>query len=384
MNASTPHHGLRSVRGTAWRADERLTGRDRVGAAIDHREPDRVPIDFWAAPEVMHRLQQHLGLSNEEALLQSLGVDFRVHRGPSYVGWEMRRHRDGTVEDLWGVRRREVGFGKGEKRGVYKELAVSPLARATTVREIERYSGWPSPEMWDYTRIAAECSRFRGSCVVYAGDRLDRTAQLKTAMYLRGIEQIMLDLVDNAALVECLLERINAYYLEYNRRVFEAARGQIDIFMMGDDFGTQNGPMMSVAMWRRFFERGFRASIDLAHRYGIRVMHHTCGGVRPLIPLFIDAGLDILQSLQPRAAGMDLAGIKEDFGRDLALHGSLDIQRTLPFGSPEDVQAEVRHRLGVGKPGGGFIICTAHNIQVDVPLANVLALIEAYRDDAWY
>jgi uroporphyrinogen decarboxylase len=194
----------------------------------------------------------------------------------------------------------------------------------------------------------------------------------------------MVDLVQSPALVDCLLEHINAYYMEYNRRVFEAVQGGIDVFMMGDDFGTQAGPMMSVATWRRYFEKGFRAFIDLAHRYGIRVMHHTCGGVRPLIPLFIDAGLDILQSLQPRAAGMDLTTLKREFGRHICLQGSIDIQHTLPFGSPDDVRGEVRQRLQVGKPGGGFIICTAHNIQVDAPLANVIALIEAYQEHTWY
>jgi len=367
----------------AWRQRERMGCRERALAAVNHQEPDRVPIDFWAVPEIMDRLQRHYGTPDRETLLRYLGVDFRVHRGPSYIGLDMRRHADGTVEDLWGVRRQVVTFGEGEKRGTYKELAFSPLASATTVREIETYR-WPSPDWWDYSRIAEECTRYSGYCVVYAGDRLDRTAQLKTAMYLRGIDQILIDLVENPALVECMLAHINAYYLEYNRRVFEAAQGRIDIFMMGDDFGMQEGPMMSIAMWRRYFERGFRAYIDLAHRYGIRVMHHTCGGVRPLIPLFIDAGLDILQSLQPRAAGMDLGGLKRDFGRDLVLHGSMDIQRTLPFGTPDDVRAEVRQRLEVGKPSGGFIICTAHNIQVDVPLANVLALVETYQEYSWY
>lgn len=368
----------------AWRRRERLGCRERVLTAIDHQEPDRVPIDFWAVPEIMNRLQRHYGISDEETLLEYLGVDMRVVRGPSYAGLEMRRYADGTVEDLWGVRRRVVTFGEGEKRGSYKELAFSPVASAMTVREIETYPGWPSPDWWDYSTIAEQCARFSGYCVFFAGDRLDRTAQLKTAMYLRGIEQIMIDLVENPALVECMLEQINAYYLEYNRRVFEAAEGRIDVFMMGDDFGMQTGPMMSVAMWRRYFEKGFRAYIDLAHRYGIPVMHHTCGAVRPLIPLFIDAGLDILQSLQPRAAGMDLAGLKREFGQDLVLHGSVDIQRTLPFGTPDDVRAEVRQRLEMGKPDGGFIICTAHNIQVDVPLASVLALVEAYQEYTWY
>jgi uroporphyrinogen decarboxylase len=253
---------------------------------------------------------------------------------------------------------------------------------------VDAYAGWPSADWWEYGELARQCAERRDTCVVYAGDRLDRTAQLKTAMYLRGIEQIMMDLAESPALVEAMLGHINDYYLEYNRRVFEDARQDgksgIDIFMMGDDFGAQTGPLISVAMWRRYFQKGFRAFIDLAHSYGIRVMHHTCGGVRPLIPLFIDAGLDILQSLQPRAAGMDLAGLKRDFGRDLVLHGSVDIQQVLPFGTPDDVREHVRAQLEAGKAGGGLIICTAHNIQVDVPPDNVMALAEAYQRFTWY
>ena len=368
----------------AIRQNEHMQPRQRVLAAVNHKETDRVPVDFWVVNEIRDRLIRFYKLPDEEALLKLIGVDMRVIRGPSYVGLEMHTHPDGTTEDLWGVGRRRVTFGEGEKKGSYLELVFSPLASARDVKDIDTYRGWPSPEWWDYTKIAEECARHAGYAVIFSGDRLDRTAQLKTAMYLRGVEQIMVDLVENPAIVECMLEHINTYYLEYNRRVFEVAGGKIDIFMMGDDFGTQKGLMISPPMWQRYFEKGFRDFIALAHQYGIKVMHHTCGGVRPLINYFIDSGLDILQSLQPRATGMELTGLKRDFGDCLTLHGSVDIQKTLPFGTPDEVIGEVRQRLEVGKPGGGFIICTAHNIQVDVPLENVLALIAGYQIYSWY
>jgi len=342
--------------------------------ALAHREPDRVPIDCWATAEVKAALRRRLGAADDEEVLRRLGVDLRVIPGPRYVGPERP-----AGEDSWGVRRQAVSFGAGEGRGSYQELAWSPLAEMTTVEEIERYPGWPSADWWDYSTIAEQCRRHAGYAVVYVGDRLDRTAQLKPAMYLRGVEQIMLDLAMAPEIVERIVAHIVDYYLEYNRRVFEAAGGGIDIFMMGDDFGMQTGPLLSVPMWERFFAGGFRRFIALAHQYGIRVMHHTCGAVRPLIPRFIDAGLDILQSLQPRAAGMELAGLKRDFGADLCFHGSVDIQHTLPRGAPADIDAEVRDRMAAGKPGGGFIICTAHNIQPDTPIDNVLALFEAYH-----
>lgn len=365
------------------RAQEELGHRERVEVCLNHDEPDRVPIDLWATPEVKARIVRELGLSCNEDLLRLVGVDFRVIRGPSLVGLELESYPDGRTVDLWGVVRRPVGFGRGESRGIYKEVVFSPLADATTTDDIDDHN-WPDPDWWDYSKVEEECRRHEGYCVVFAGDRLDRTAQLKTAMYLRGMSQVFRDMRTNPEVLKRIISHIVEYFLEYDRRVFEAARGSIDVFMMGDDFGMQTGPMMPMATWREYFEEGFREFIELAHEYDVRVMHHTCGSVRELIPAFIEADLDILQSLQPRAAGMELGGLKRDFGSRIAMHGSVDIQRTLPMGYPGDVRAEVRERLSRGKPGGGFIICTAHNIQVDTPVANILELLESYHDYAYY
>ena len=356
-----------------------MDSRQRVLLTLDHREADRVPVDYWASSQFTTRLQAHLGAANQEELLRLLGVDSRYVQGPSLAGLELRQREDGLVEDLWGVGRRTVTVDGPHYSWTYKEVAVSPLAGVTTVAEVDGYPRWPSPDWWDYSHVAEECARHPGYAVVLAGDRLDRTCQLKTACYLRGMEQFLIDLVLDPALAEAILRHIVEYHLEYGRRVFEAAQGRADIFMMGDDFGTQTGLMVSRDLWRRYFRAGFRQFIDLAHKYGLKVMHHTCGAVRELIPEFIDAGLDILQSLQPRAAGMDLAELKREFGRHICFHGSIDIQQTLPYGTPREIEAEVAARMAAGKPGGGFIISTAHDILPDVSLANVIALFESYR-----
>jgi uroporphyrinogen decarboxylase len=183
---------------------------------------------------------------------------------------------------------------------------------------------------------------------------------------------------------EAVIGHVRDYFLAYNERVFSVAGDLIDIFMMGDDFGAQHGPLIAPDLWRKLFRPGFKSYIDLAHRHGIRVMHHTCGSVVELIPDFIECGLDILQSLQPGAKGMDLAALKREFGRDLSFHGSVDIQQTMPRGTEAEVRAEVAARMAAGKPNGGFIICTAHNLQPDVPLRNVFALIEAYDEFGGY
>ena len=398
-----------------------MTSRERVLTTLDHREPDRAPWDFWAGAEVGERLRKHFACDTQEELLVALGVDLRYVRGPSYVGQEFRTYEDGTVEDLWGVRRETKHITHGPYRWKYKHVRVSPLADAESPDDIEAYGYWPSSDWWDYSSIAGDCEAARWDrqlacpgpvsgrgchrrpddgprdasppfAVVNAGDRLDRTAQLKPMMYLRGMEQTYLDLAWNPEIVDAIVGRIRGYFLEYNRRVFEAAHGArrdclahgIEIFMMGDDFGTQGGPMMSPDTWRRFFKEGFRQYIELAHRHGMTVMHHTCGSVVELIPDFIECGLDILQSLQPRAKGMDLAELKREFGRDLCFHGGVDIQQTLPAGTRDEIREMVRRLMDAGKPGGGFIISTAHNIPPETPTANVLALYDAYREFATY
>lgn len=361
-----------------------MTSRERVLTAINHKEPDRVPCDYWAGPEVGERLRHYFKCETQEELLRQLRVDLRYVPGPSYLGQEFRSYEDGTVEDLWGVRRRSMTVKQGQYQWTYKHVAVAPLAPMKTVAEVESYEHWPSPDWWDYSNIAPDCDKQAGYAVVNAGDRLDRTAQFKPMMYLRGVEQAYVDLIENPHLAETVIAHIRDYFLEYNRRVFEAAQRKIDIFMMGDDFGTQNGLMMDVATWRRYFREGFRAYIDLAHHYGIKVMHHTCGSVHELIPDFIECGLDILQSLQPRAKDMDLATLKREFGRDIAFHGSIDIQQTLPDGTPQEIRDMVKRQVDSGKPGGGFIVSTAHNIPPETPTGNIVALCEAYHEFGGY
>jgi uroporphyrinogen decarboxylase len=364
--------------------------RERVLTALDHREADRVPIDYWAEESVTARLVAERGLAGKEELLRSLGVDLRYHLGPRYVGRRLRTFEDGTAEDHWGVPRRAMKVEGVRRDGQpwswqYKHVSRVPLAEMTTVAEVDSYPYWPSTDMWDYSEMMAECAAIRrgGYAVVIGADRLDRAAQLKPAMYLRGAEQFLVDLMTEPAVGECILDHIVGYYLAHYERILRAAQGQIDIFFMGDDMGTQTGPWVSPEMYRRFFKANFVRMNGLAHRYGVRTMYHTCGNVTDLIPDFIDAGLDILQSLQPRA-GMDLAMLKRRFGRDLCFQGGIDIQDVLPHGTPADVRAHVADRAKHMAPGGGYIFGTAHNILPDVPSENVRALFDAYQEFGRY
>ena len=367
-----------------------MTPRQRVLDSINHSEPDRVPIDFWATGDVYDRLMAHWNLSDKEAVLGRIGADLRYFNGPAYIGEAGKPDENGIITDHWGVQRVYKTITGRRRDGSqyawsYKHLVSSPLAQATTIKQIEQYN-WPTADMWDYSGVKDACLAIRqaGFAVVAGADRLDRTAQLKPAMYIRGADQFFSDLILSPALAECILEHISNYYLEYNRRFFEAADGTIDIFFMGDDMGAQNNTLISPEMYRKFFKKRFAAYCQLAHDFGMKVMYHTCGYVTPLIPDFIDAGVDILQSLQPAAMGDDLPKIKRKYGKVISFQGGIDIQDVLPHGTTRDVIEHVRERAEILAPGGGYIFGTAHNLQPDTPTENILALIEAYHEYGQY
>ncbi len=362
-----------------------MDSRERTFLALNFEQGDRIPMDVWMSEGCRHKL----GLDAPAAwaaFLDAHDVDLRYIAGPRYIGPPLRAFPDGTDEDIWGVRRRLMVVPTIGGREHYRELAQAPLAGATSVAEVEAYGHWPSADWFDYGDIAAQCDAVRdaGRIVVFQGDRLNRIAQLKPAMYLRGIQEILEDLLLRPDLARAILARIRGFYEAYAGRIFEAAGGRLDIVLTGDDFGSQAGPLISPRLWADFLGQGFAAYAGLAHAYGVRVMHHTCGAVFPLIPMLLERGLDVLQSVQPEAAGMAPAGLKAAFGDWLAFQGGISIQGALPFGRPADVRAEVEARARVLGAGGGYIFGTAHNIQADAPAENVAALLQAYRDFGRY
>jgi uroporphyrinogen decarboxylase len=191
-------------------------------------------------------------------------------------------------------------------------------------------------------------------------------------------------MMDNPEIARALFEKISEFYLEYGQRILEAANGNIDILCTGDDFGTQNAPLISLSMWNEFLKPGFKKFVKLGKEHGSYVMHHTCGSIYPLIPDMIECNLDILQSVQPEAADMDPRVLKTEFGGKLCFQGGISIQKVLPHGSPEDVRRHVRQVLEIMSPGGGYIACTSHNIQADTPISNLEALFETYHQYGRY
>jgi uroporphyrinogen decarboxylase len=361
-----------------------MDSRDRTLTAIEHRTPDRIPIDFWASSGFRRKLESSLGVSRE-ALMDDWGVDIEYIPGPEYIGPPLDSRAGGRT-DIWGVPRviATVELNGGSER--YEEVTAPPLASAQTAGDVLGHQHWPSPDWFDYSDVERQCDDVlkRRRAVAFMGDRLNRVAQLKPAMYLRGVEAILVDMATSPELAEAIFTRITEFYLAYLERILDASRGKIDIVVTGDDFGTQLGLLVSTSMWDRYLRDGFARYLSLAREGGARTMHHTCGAVTELIPRMIDCGLDVLQSLQPEARGMRPAELKRDFGERLAFHGGVSIQRTMPFGTREEIRAEVRELAEVMGRRGGYIFCTSHNIQADVPVENVQELMRAYLDYGRY
>jgi uroporphyrinogen decarboxylase len=353
-----------------------MNSRERTFLALEHKLGDRIPIDFWATSAVADRLETKYGKPYSE-ILDEFGVDLRYIDGPDYIGPPLA---PGT--DIWGVERTAVVAGSTGQAESYSEATAAPLDNATTPAEIESYHHWPNADMFDYSVIEAQCDSIlnQNRVVVFMGDRLNRVAQLKPAMYLRGTEKIFLDLALQPEMAETIFTRIKTFYLEYLQRILEAARGKIDIVMTGDDFGAQNSLLISANMWRKFIKPGFTEYLDLIRRHDTISMHHSCGSVVDIIPDMIESGLDVLQSIQPETKGMSLENLAHLFGNRLCFQGGISIQKTMPYGTREQIRREVKSNADIARKSGGYIFCTSHNIQADTSVENVETLMEAYLE----
>lgn len=351
-----------------------LTPWERVEMALAHRQPDRVPFDFWAVPEVWQRLRAALEAEDEE-VLRLLGIDCRMVTA-RYTGSRARTLPDGTFVDAWGTHRRRVS----NEFSTYEEYASHPLAEAETVGDVLSWD-WARTEEWDVSGVREQCEGLNSGLRHHL--RYEVGGIFEWSWALRGFERFLLDLVEKPDVAGAIMDRFTDVYIENTLRVIEAAGGLLDMVYTYDDIGIQNGLLISPRMWRRHIlprHQRLNAAIRGA-RYPVRIMYHSCGAIYPLIgPLVDEMGIDVLNPLQPRARDMDMARIKAEFGERLSFHGGVDIQHTLPHGTPEEVRAEVQERCRVLGGGGGYICTSAHYIQGDTPLENIIAMYTAPRE----
>jgi len=338
------------------------SGRERVLAALAHEQPDRVPVDLWAEPSVWLRLQQALGCDVPAEVCAALEVDVRYVE-PVYPADVVRA---GVRQNMWGERWREADTAMGREW----QHIDGALVGAGSLEELECFP-WPACDQADYSGLVAQVDA-AGDCAVFYGnaDFFERPA------LVRGIEQFLVDTVEHPDWVEYLQGKFLEFFVEDFHRAMEASRGRIDAFLALTDLGSQERILLGPEARRRFIHPALRILAEAVHREGVRLLFHSCGAVRELVPELIDCGVDILNPLQPAARGMDPEGLKREFGGRLSFHGGIDVQYLLPLEAPETVRGEVRRRVGILGAGGGYILAPSHNLQADIPVENIRAMYD--------
>jgi len=345
-----------------------MNSRERVLAAINRRPVDRIPTDIWVTGEVWGRLAAHFGPGAD--VLEALGIDGFAGIGPVYVGPTLAPSCGGE-RDMWGIRAEAVAY----EGGAYEEQTVWPLAGARTIDDLEAYR-WPTADLFDYSRMRAEAELKRRTHVVKCG----YMAPFFMHNQLRGLEASLMDPLEAPEFTRHLLERLCGFLYEQHRRMFEACEGLVDVAEVTDDLGSQTGPLISPGVYREFYAPHHRRFIGLCREFGIKVFHHDDGGIRPFLPDLVEMGIDILNPVQWTCPGMDMAELKREFGGRLCFHGAVENQRVLPFGTQEEVRAEVRHCIDSLAPDGtGYILAPCHNLQANTPLGNILAMYDEAR-----
>ena len=344
--------------------------KERVLAAFAHVEADRVPINYFANPDIDRRMKRHYGLAPDdgEGLRLALGVDFRGTNA-RYAGPRLHPDISGRQIDVWGVRTRWIEH----ESGGYWDFCDFPLRDA----DEEAVATWPmpSPDDYDYGHVHDVCRQYEDYCLSVGGQGIG--CVINRAAKLRTMEQILVDLVTDDPAGLLLIERKQNIELEVIRRTIEAAKGMFDFLWIGEDLGSQIGPLISLDLYRRHIRPQHQKFVDLAKAYDLPVMIHTCGSSSFAYEDFIEMGITAVETLQPEAKDMSPRYLKDRFGTRLAFHGCISTAGPVTSGTADDVVRDVRETLEIMMPGGGYCFAPTHLLQDNTPTENAVAMYDA-------
>lgn len=344
-----------------------LLPRERVELALDHKDTDRVPTDFWAVPEIWERLLDYYHTTSKETILENLKIDVRTVV-PDYIGPKMPTFADGSYYKTNGTHRRMV---KNEF-GAYEEHASFPLAKAEMKEEIDSFR-WPKLEWYDFDHLSEKIENLHEKYYI----KIETGGIFELAWGLRGLEQFMIDMAMGEDIPHWIMGHLTDFYCGYIENVMEKAGDKIDVVYTYDDIAGQNGLLVSPRMWETYIKPYHERLNSVIKRYGKKILYHSCGAVVPMIDRLMELPIDILNPLQPKADGMDMRMIKDRFGDRICFHGAIDIQELLPKGTVQQVADTARKTIDILSKNGGYILASAHFIQADTPIENILALYES-------
>ena len=350
-----------------------MTPRERFHAACEHRAADRPPVDYLAHRETERKLRTALGVASERELLDALGCDFFYLPGrdisqnegalPFYKHAARLTATDSERTCPLGIRWRRGAF---DSKFAVDEAIAGPFDETTTVADILDFP-WPTAADFDFDPLQGEAAanadrvRIGGLWTGILGDSY--------RMY--GFQNFLYGMAAQPELVHALVDRMTEMYLQLNDAYFSALRGRMDVWFFGNDFGSQEALLFSRAMWAEFFFENIKRLTAQAHAHGLKVMMHSCGAVSELIPLLIEAGVDILDPIQVTATGMVPIELKARFGDRLVFHGGIDTQQVLPFGTRDEVARHVRSTGDELGRNGGYICAPSQILGPDIPVENI-------------
>ena len=357
-----------------------MNSRERFLCTIVGKIPDRPPVFATVTPQVARKLSEHNHLPYEEPLDSMLStrgshMDLLAELGNDAVGivtcapdnFPTKTLENGLIENEWGMVFKPLGL--------YNEFYLYPLANAEIKADIENYR-FPEPHAPGRWREAEKTILKYGKTHGIVADL--ETTIFETAWYLVGLEKFLTDLMLEAEYVPPLLDKIQEIHTYYGKMMI--AMGA-DVLWCGDDFGTQNSQIMDMETFRKYFKPRYK---KMFHEFkgvnpDIKLAWHSCGAFRPFIPEFIEIGLDIVNPLQPMAAGMEPISLKKEFGSEIIFFGGICVQDLLPNKSATEIQLETIRRMKIFGENGGYIVAPAHNIQDDTSVENILAFFEAAK-----
>jgi uroporphyrinogen decarboxylase len=370
-----------------------MNSRERVLKALDHEEPDRVPIDIGGyistvrTIKAYENLKKYLGfpegnfkIFHAEHMVVDDFVVKRLHADTQYVRPRplkdrYKRYPGKIVEDEWGIK-----FHKSEN-SLYYELHESPL-KEPYEEVIEEYE-WPDPK--DPIRYEGLEDEARGLyeetdyCIIL--DHLTPLfgeGLLEKAWYLRGFQEFLKDMIIRPDFVETLLKKLHQIQMTHFGEVLDRVGDYVQIAEVMSDFGMHDRMIFSPDFYRKFFKPFDAKLIEFIKKKAhVKVLYHTCGSLYPIIPDYIENGVDVLNPVQPRAKDMESSKLKKEFGESLSFHGGFDIQQILPYGSIDEVDEEAKRVIRELGHEGGYIFAPAHCIQPDVPPENIVAMYDS-------
>ncbi len=352
-----------------------MNAKERVLAVINRQPVDRLPIDIWMTGEVRQSLLEHCGVRDDFALYSALGIDKIVWVGAGYT-YNPTAEADAAA----GLYRSTYGQPSREKQSgdaMYLESAGAPLLGYDTIESLDDYPYWPDPDQFDYEGGAAACKAVSSQYATLG----PWVSFYEIFCGMRGMEQAMMDVIDDPDYVQAVLDRIESTQTEMMKRFFAAVGDSLDMVFISDDMGSQSSLLISPRQWDMLIKERMHRWCKMIHDAGYKVFYHTDGAAEALIPRLIEAGIDILNPIQHICPGMEMDQLKAKYGDKIIFHGGVDNQGALPFGSVAEVEAETMDcltKLGAGKEG--YLPCSCHNIQAGTPVPNIIAMIETVKN----